>query len=392
MSILTRGVVDCIAKKELESWISEDKKLTVKFGIDPTGSDLHIGHMVPLRKLAEFQKKGHNVVLLIGTFTAKIGDPTGKDKARKELSDDTIKQNIEHYLIQASKVLDIDNAKIVYNGDWFSKMDFNDILKLSAQFTVQQMLERDMFQKRIADSKPISVHEFMYPLMQGYDSVELDSDVEIGGTDQLFNMLAGRTLQENAGQRKQAVITVPILEGTDGVEKMSKSLGNYIGVMDSPKDIFGKTMSITDALICKYFRLATDVSEEDIAQMQSEMDGGANPRDYKIRLAKELVTMYHDAASADKEEQEFISVFANKNKPTDIETTEFSENSMGLLSLIVHLGFAGSNGEARRLVQGGGVKLDDVKLSDPKIEITFTSDPQLLQVGKRKFMYVKIQN
>lgn len=387
-NLLNRGTVEVLVKTDLEKKLLSGKKLKIKFGIDPTGSDLHIGHMVVVRKLKEFQELGHEIQLLFGNFTGQIGDPTGKDQTRVIKTQDQLETNAKHYLAQVSKLLDIKKVKVVWNADWLRKLNFADIIQLASQFTVAQMMERDMFQRRLAANAPISVHEFMYPLMQGYDSVALKCDVELGGTDQTFNLLAGRTLQKAYGQPPQDIITVPILEGTDGKLKMGKTTQNYIGVNESPKEMYGKIMSIPDDVIMKYFELATDVPLEEVAKLDETMKKGENPRNLKMRLAREIIQIYHDQKSAQEAENEFIEIFANKGLPEDIEEKTVAQNSINIIELLTITGLTTSKGEARRLIQGGGVKIDGEKVADQNIVVDLTQE-KLLQVGKRKFLKVK---
>lgn len=382
--LLQRGVAEVHVEKELEKLLESGKKLRVKFGIDPTGSDLHLGHLVPLKKLAAFQKAGHEVILLFGTFTGKIGDPTGKDKLRKPLTDEDIAKNMETYLEQANKVLDTGNIEIVKNGDWLAPMSFADVLELAGTFTVQQMIQRDMFQKRIEEGKDINLVEFFYPLMQGYDSVPIRADVEIGGTDQLFNLMAGRKIQEKFGQKPQHVITVPILEGTDGKEKMSKSLGNYIAVFDSPTDVFGKTMSIPDDLMEKYFELVTNLSKEEYTEILA-----GHPRDAKLRLARELTILLHDEAAADAAKEEFLRMFQQGGRPDEIPEILLTAGDYSLLDLVIASHLCSSNGEARRMIQQGAVKVNDEKKDDMDEQIILSAE-LMLQVGRRKFCKIRI--
>ena len=386
-TLLDRGTVEVIVRKELEEKLKSGEKLRIYLGIDPTGSDLTIGHAVPLRKLKHFQDEGHQVVLLFGTFTAKIGDPTGKSETRRPLTDEEIAKNMETYLEQAAKVIDVDNIEIVKNGDWLGKMSFEDVLKLAGTYTVSQMLQRDMYQERIKANKEINLTEFMYPLMQGYDPIPIKADIQVGGTDQLFNMMAGRKIMEAYGSKAQAVITVPILEGLDGKEKMSKSLGNYIGILDSPKEMYGKTMSIPDKLILRYFELATEVDLETIKEFKKRLEGGENPMNLKKTLAKELVTLYHDEKAADKAAKEFTSVFSNKGLPDEIETQTLDKNQWNIVEILAKTGLASSKSEARRLVEGGGVKLDGEKIASIGEEIDISTE-KLIQAGKRKFLKV----
>ncbi len=379
--LLIRGVVEINIKADLEKKLRFGKKLRIKLGIDPTGSDLHLGHLVALRKLAEFQKLGHQVVLLFGTFTGKIGDPTGKDKMRQPLTDAEINKNMQSYLEQAGKVLDISKTEVVKNGDWLAKMNFEDILKLAGSFTVSQMIQRDMFQERLKNNRDINMVEFFYPLMQGYDSVAIKADVELGGTDQLFNLMAGRKIQEAYGMTPQNIMTMSILEGTSGVEKMSKSLDNYIGVMESSKQIFGKTMSIPDHLMSKYFELLTDLSRHDIDQLLA-----GHPRDAKLQLAEEITTMLHDEKAAHKAREEFLNVFAQGGLPSDIAEMKLAQGEYPLLDLVIKSELCVSNSEARRKIGEGAVKIDDIKYNQLDEPILINDDPKVLQVGKRKFV------
>ena len=386
-NILNRGTVEVLVKADLEKKLLSGKKLSVKFGIDPSGSDLHIGHMVPIRKLREFQELGHKILLLFGNFTGQIGDPTGKDQTRTAKNQKELEANAKHYLEQVKGTLDVKNIEVVWNADWLRKLNFADIIKLAGQFTVAQMMERDMFQERVKKDQPISVHEFLYPLMQGYDSVSLKADVEIGGTDQTFNLLAGRTLQKAYNQKPQDVITVPILEGTDGKIKMGKTTGNYIGVSEPANEMFGKVMSIPDDLIVRYFELATDVEAEEIKKAEKALKDGENPRDLKARLAKEIVTIYHSKEAASNAEEEFIKIFSQKQTPTDIETKKLAEESMNIVVLLTHTKLASSKSEARRLIAQGGVRVENEKVLDAELVLSLQK-PKLIQVGKRKFLKV----
>lgn len=386
-TLLERGVVEVIVKEDLEKKIESGKKLRVKLGIDPSGADLHLGHMVVVKKLKEFQQAGHHIMLLFGNFTGQIGDPTDKLSARQPKTQKELEDNASKYLKQVSKILDVNKVEIMWNADWLSKLSFGDVVKLAASFTVHQMLERDMYQERIKKNNPISLHEFMYPLMQGYDSVAMKADLELGGTDQTFNLLAGRTIQKDYGQEPQNILTVPLLIGTDGKNKMGKSLDNYIGVDETPKDMFGKTMSIPDDLILSYFELATDVSLEEIAKIKQELSHGENPRNLKIRLAKEIVTLYHDKSAADEAEQEFVNVFSKGQLPTDIATLKLPNASYNILDLVALTKLTISNGETRRLIQGGGIKVNEQKVDGIDQEIDISKEI-LLQVGKRKFIKI----
>lgn len=385
--LLNRGTVEVLVKADLEKKLLSGKKLNIKLGIDPSGSDLHIGHMVVIRKLQEFQALGHKILLLFGNFTGQIGDPTGKNETRTMKTQEELEANAKHYLDQVKKILDIKNIEVVWNADWLKKLNFADVTKLAAQFTVAQMMERDMFQERVKKDQPISVHEFMYPLMQGYDSVALKADVELGGTDQTFNLLAGRTLQKAYGQKPQDVVTVPILEGTDGKLKMGKTTGNYIGVNEPPNEMFGKVMSIPDDIILRYYELATNVPLEEIKKIEKALREGENPRNVKVNLAKEIVTIYHNKKAADEAEKEFIQIFSKKELPSEIETKELAEKTMNIVVLLTHTNLASSKSEARRLIEGGAVRVDNEKVTDDQLELSLQKE-KLLQVGKRKFLKV----
>ena len=389
-SLLNKGTVDVIVREDLEKKLKSGKKLRIKLGIDPSGADLHIGHMVVIRKLKEFQDLGHHILLLFGNFTGQIGDPTGKMEARKVKTQEELEKNAEHYIKQVSSVLDVDKVEVVWNADWLGALKFADIVQLASNFTVAQMMERDMFQDRVKNDQPISMHEFFYPLMQGYDSVALKADVELGGTDQTFNLLAGRTLQKAYDQEPQNILTVPILEGTDGKIKMGKSEDNYIGVTDAPKDMYGKTMSITDDLIVKYFELATDLNLDEIAEIKKELEGGANPRDLKMRLAREIVTIYHDVEAAKAAEAEFVNVFRKKELPDEIPEKVFKESKINIVDLISDAEMVASKSDGRRMVQQGAVKVDSEKIESHEDEIELDPEGKLVQVGKRKFLLAKL--
>ncbi|MFA6305264.1 MAG: tyrosine--tRNA ligase [Candidatus Gracilibacteria bacterium] len=386
--LLERGVVDVIVKEELEKKINSGKKLRVKFGIDPTGADLHIGHGVVLRKLKQFQDRGYTTILLIGDYTARIGDPTGKSETRKTLTEEQIKENMKHYIEQASKILDIKKLEIRYNSEWFEKMDMAKILELTAKKTVSQMLQREDFKNRLKNNQDISITELLYPLMQGYDSVMLESDIELGGTDQTFNMLVGRDLQKIYGCKTiQNVITVPILEGTDGIEKMSKTYNNYIGFSENPKEIYGKAMSIPDNMIIKYFELTTEIPLEELKDLEKSLKEGENPKNLKMRLARELVELYHDKRAAETAEKEFIEIFSNKGKPEDIEKITISGKKHKIVDLLVEIKLTTSKGEAKRLMEQGGLKIDDEKITALDAELDISKE-RLIQAGKRKFIKV----
>lgn len=387
--ILTRGVQEVIVKDELEKKLLSGKKIKLYFGIDPTGSLLHLGHAIALWKLKDFVDLGHEVILLIGDFTARIGDPSGKDATRKPLSEKEVKENFKNYKKQASKILDFGKVKIKYNSAWLSKLNFGDILKLSSQFTVQQMLVRDMFDRRLKNNLPISLQEFMYPLMQGYDSVAMDVDLEIAGNDQTFNALAGRTLQKIYKNKDKDVLTLKLLLGTDG-RKMSKSYGNYISITDEPNDMFGKLMSIKDELIGEYLELTTRLSAEEINAIKNTSN---NPRDVKALLAKEVVKLYYGANVASMAETEFNKIHRDKELPTEMEIFETDLKNWPIIDLLCDTKLAQSKNEAKRLVEGGGVTKrtnnNEAKITDWKQEIIL-EDGMVLQVGKRKFIKIKL--
>ena len=391
MDLILSGTEEIIPIEDLERKLEQsrkdDKPLQVKFGCDPSRPDLHIGHGVVLRKLRHFQELGHETVLLIGDFTAMIGDPTGRNKTRPQITLKETKRNATSYIEQASIILAEENLTIVYNSEWLGEMGFSDVIKLSSKYTVARMLERDDFTKRYKDGVPISVHEFLYPLAQGYDSVHLQSDVELGGTDQKFNLLVGRDLQKEAGQDPQVIITTPILEGTDGVEKMSKSYDNYIGLTDSPAEIYGRTLSIPDSLIGRYFEFATEIPNDKLTAIENDLENGiSNPRDLKRELARELVSLYHDNDAALTAEKEFDALFIQKDEPDDMPEYKLTESEK-LIGIMVKNGMVASNGEGKRMISQGGVRLDKEKVDD----IHSTIEPGknvVLKVGKRKFLRI----
>ena len=378
------GVQELAAK--LQHAADTNTPLRIKLGMDPTRPDLHLGHTVVMRKLKEFQKLGHKIVLLVGGATAMIGDPSGKSETRPALTKEQVEENAKTYFAQMGKVLDVSKAEVVNNADWLHKMTFTELLQLAGKVTVAQMMTRDDFAKRYAEGKPIAIHEFFYPLMQAYDSVAVDSDIELGGTDQRFNTLLGRDIQTAYGEKyPQLVMLLPLLEGTDGVVKMSKSYPEHcISLTDSAKDMFGKLMSIPDTLITRYYSLLTDVDQSELVKMDKEIESGSiNPRDIKMKLAHMITEEYHGKEAADKAQEEFINVVSNKGIPEDIESVKI-ESEINILDLLVKLSFVQSKGEAKRLIQGGGVKLDGEKLSD----MAYTIKPNMdvvLQAGKRKF-------
>ena len=364
--------------------------MKIKLGIDPTGSDLHIGHAVPLRKLKQFQDLGHTVQFLIGTFTARIGDPTGKSETRKMLSNDAVQENIKTYIDQLGIILDLEKTEIKYNGDWLEKLSLEEVLNLLSQFTVSQMVSREDFSKRLAENKPVSLIEFMYPIMQGYDSVALECDVELGATEQKFNILRGRDLQKAYGQEQQICLLMPILEGLDGVEKMSKSLNNYIGITEAPNDMFGKVMSISDELMFRYYEIITEIPLEEIEKMKMDITNGAlHPMEAKKNLGKELVTIYHGAEEGIKAKEWFENVFSKKNLDVDLPEVEIAGKEEGIIELLVNtLKFANTTSEARRLIEQGGFKINDEAIKDVKSSIKLESG-MIIRAGKKKIVKVK---
>ena len=392
MDILRRGVQEIIPEEELvkklEKAEEKSKPLNIKLGCDPSRPDLHIGHGVVLNKLKQFQDLGHAAILLIGDFTAMIGDPTGRNKTRPQLTIKETKENAQSYIDQASSILDSDKLNVVYNSDWLGKMNFNDVIKLTSHYTVAQILERDDFTKRYQSGKPISIHEFLYPLAQGYDSVVLNADVELGGTDQKFNLLVGRELQKVYKQTQQVIITTPLLEGTDGIEKMSKSYDNYIGITEPANDMYGKTLSIPDALISRYFEFATDISNDELDLIKNDLENNiSNPRDIKRRLARSIVELYYDNKAAIDAETNFDKLFIKKSVPDNIPEIKIDEQKK-LMMLMVENKMAASNGEAKRLIKQGGVKIDDIRVDDIHHQV----DPKecILKVGKRKFLKITV--
>lgn len=381
-------------KTKLEKSLATRKPLRVKLGLDPTAPDIHLGHTVVLHKLRQFQELGHTVVLIIGDYTGRVGDPSGKSETRKQLTEEEIMINATTYQEQVFKVLDPDKTELRYNGQWLSKLTFADVITLASKYTVARMLERDDFWNRFHNEEPISIHEFLYPLMQGFDSVSIEADVELGGTDQKFNLLMGRTLQKEYGQEQQIAMTMPILEGLDGKQKMSKSLGNYIGVTDTPQDMFGKTMSIPDELIVRYFRLLTRLSNADVDSIEKGLeDGSLHPRDIKVCLGKEIVSMYHSSEAADEAEAEFNRVFSQHQLPDSIAEfsvapEELEEGKIWVPKLLALSNMTASTSEARRMVKQGAVKIDDEKIDDPDAEVELV-DGMIIKVGKRKFIRIR---
>ena len=389
LEFLKKGAVEVIREEDLRKKLERSAKtgvpLRVKLGADPTAPDIHIGHTVVIRKLKAFQDLGHTAIFLIGDFTGMIGDPSGKNVTRPPLSKEEIAANAETYKAQIYKLLDPEKTEIRFNSEWFNQFGAADFIKLAAHTTVKQILERDDFTKRLNEEKPIALHELLYPLVQGYDSVALEADVELGGTDQKFNLLMGRNLQREYEQEPQVILTTPLLEGLDGVNKMSKSLNNYIGITDAPTEMFGKIMSVSDDLMWKYYELLTDSTPTEIEKMQTN---GGNPRDLKVNLAKKIIADFHSAQAANDAEADFIARFVNKEIPDEIEETTVNAGNYKLAELLVQTNLAASKGEAKRLIEQGGVKLNGEKISNANAEIELQAEI-LLQVGKRKFLKVK---
>ena len=390
--LISRGAEEIIPEKELkqklEESIEKEAPLRVKLGCDPSRPDLHLGHGVVLRKLRHFQDLGHQAILVIGDFTGMIGDPSQRNKTRPQLTMEETKANAKSYIEQASHVLNIDSLNIVYNSTWLDKMRFSDVIRLSSHYTVARMLERDDFTKRYKAEIPISIHEFMYPLAQAMDSVELKADVELGGTDQKFNLLVGRDLQREYKQAPQVIITLPLLEGTDGIEKMSKSYGNDIGLTDTPEDMYGKSMSISDEMIEKYFILAADANVETVSRVKKQLsDSSQNPRDIKRELARAIVELYHGGDAAKEAEQHFDRVIVNKDIPNEMDEVELSDDTQ-LIEVISNEGLTNSKGEARRLIKQGAIRIDDKKITDMNY-ILLKGKEVVIKVGKRRFIKVK---
>ncbi len=397
MKVIRSGAVDIIPEQELvdklENAVKTGKPLRVKLGCDPSKPDLHIGHAVVLKKLRQFQDLGHTAVLIIGDFTAMIGDPSGKNKTRPPLTKEETRINGKTYLEQATKILSKENLEIRYNSEWLGKMDFHDVIKLASKYTVAQLLERDDFKKRYTSGTPISVHELLYPLAQAIDSVFVEADVELGGTDQTFNLLVGREIQREYGQQPQCILTMPILEGTDGVEKMSKSLGNYIALTDTPQEIFGKVMSIPDELITRYYRYGAFATDEQVEDMERGLkDGTIHPRNAKVKTAMAIVELYHDKASAENALREFEKIFVKKDVPDEIEeiVLELGDSEQAVANVLVASKLAPSKKEARRMIDQGAVYIDKERVPDAFAKADF-SDKRLIKYGKRKFLYVTVK-
>ncbi len=400
LRIIKRGTEEIISEEELIKKIEKSRKekrpLRVKQGFDPNAPDIHLGHTVGLRKMRQFQDLGHDVYFLIGDFTGMIGDPSGKSITRKQLTEEEVKKNAETYKKQVFKILNPEKTKVVFNSHWLGKLSFSEVLKVCSKYTVARMLERDDFSTRYKEGKPIGIHEFMYPLMQGYDSVAIQADIELGGTDQKFNLLVGRDIQREFNQEPQIIITLPLLEGIDGVEKMSKSLNNYIGINESPQEMYGKAMSIPDKLMTRYFELVTDVSLDEINKIKMGLESNnLHPRDVKKRLARELVILYHGQSAAIMAEEEFEKVFKNKLYPEEIKKLEIKKDVLkdgkrGIVNLVKDSGILGSTGEAIRMVRQGGVRVNGEKISDPHIDLT-VKDGMIIKIGRLNFIKLVIK-
>lgn len=391
IKIIAKGADEIISVDDLREKLEKFEKmgipLIVKLGLDPSAPDIHLGHAVVLRKLKQIQDLGHKITIIIGDFTGMIGDPTGKSKTRKPLGRDEVLENAKTYERQIFKILDKEKTEVRFNSEWLGKLNFADVIGLASKYTVARMLEREDFKNRFEAHESIGIHEFFYPLMQGYDSVALNTDIELGGTDQRFNVLMGRTLQKDYGQERQIALFMPILEGIDGVEKMSKSLGNYIGINEEAEVMFQKVMSIPDSLIIKYFELTTDVHPDIIDEIKRQLnDGACNPRDVKMRLAMEITCLYHGEAAANEAQEHFVTVFQKREIPDEIPLLEV-EGDMDIIRVIAAAGFAASNSEARRLVHQGAVKLNGERIKDIK-DLDFKSD-DIIQVGKKNFVRIK---
>ena len=386
VALLARGTDEITKLKELEARLKKGRPLRVKVGFDPTAPDLHLGHTVIINKMRQFQDLGHEVIFLIGDFTGMIGDPTGKNVTRKPLTPEQVKQNAETYAKQVYKILDEDKTEVRFNSEWLSALGSEGMVRLAAKYTVARMLERDDFESRYRTNQPISIHEFLYPLAQGYDSVALKCDVEMGGSDQKFNLHVGRHLQQHYGQDPQVIITLPLLEGLDGVQKMSKSLDNYVGIIEPPGEMFGKLMSISDELMWRYFDLLSFRSNEDIAALRNDVEGGCNPRDVKFLLCEEIIERFHSREDAVAAREAFIARFQQGQMPDDIpeKTLDSAGEGIGIAAALSQCGLTSSNSEAFRMIQQGGVRIDGEKVSDRTLQLE-PGFKGILQVGKRKF-------
>ncbi|CAM2893398.1 tyrosine--tRNA ligase [Hathewaya histolytica] len=390
IKIIQKGADEIIGLEDLKEKLinaeKENRQLIVKLGLDPSAPDIHLGHTVVLRKIKQLQDLGHKAVIIIGDFTGMIGDPTGKSKARKPLTREQVIENAKTYETQIFKVLDRDKTEVKFNSQWLSALNLQNVISLASTMTVARMLEREDFKKRYENHQPIAIHEFFYPLMQGYDSIEIKADIELGGTDQRFNVLMGRMLQKEYGQDSQAIIFMPLLEGTDGVDKMSKSLGNYIGIDESPEVMYEKSMTIPDELIIKYYNLVTDVHPDEVKKINSELESGKNPRDIKMNLAREIVSLYHGIEQAKKAEERFIKVFSENQIPEDINTIEASKENFNLLDILVQNNIVKSKSEVRRLASQGGVKINDEKVTE-LTELT-PKEEMIIKIGKKTLVKI----
>ncbi len=393
IAVIKRGCVELLIQKELEDKLATGRPLIIKAGFDPTAPDLHLGHTVLIHKLRQFQQLGHDVHFLIGDFTGMIGDPTGKSETRRVLTREDVLQNAETYKEQVFKILDPAKTKVVFNSSWLNDLGCGGMIALASKYTVARMLERDDFHKRYTTQQPIAIHEFLYPLIQGYDSVALKADVELGGTDQKFNLLMGRELQREWGQSPQCVLTMPLLEGLDGVNKMSKSLGNYIGISESPDEIFGKVMSISDELMIRYYELLSDMTIADFEKLKRDLaDGSLHPMAAKKALGREIVTRFHGFGAGDIAEDNFVKRFKENEIPDEMPQVSYVEGDCPILLVkaLTEAGLTKSNGEARRSIDQGGVKLDGEKVSNTNLELTHTGE-YIVQIGKRRFVRIVIQ-
>ena len=400
VGIIKRGTEEIISEEELVKKIEKSRKekrpLRVKQGFDPNAPDIHLGHTVGLRKMRQFQDLGHDIYFLIGDFTGMIGDPSGKTVTRKQLTVEEVKKNAETYKKQVFKILNPEKTKVVFNSHWLGKLSFSEVLKVCSKYTVARMLERDDFSNRYKDGKPIGIHEFLYPLMQGYDSVAMKADIELGGTDQKFNLLVGRDIQREYNQEPQVIITLPLLEGIDGVEKMSKSLNNYIGINESPQEMYGKAMSIPDNLMIRYFELVTNISLDEINKVKIGLENDSiHPRDVKKRLARNIVTLYHSQGAAMMAEEEFENVFKNKLYPEEIKELilkkdDLKEGKIWLVKLIVLSGVVGNKSEARRIVEQGGVRINGEKVNEPNFDV-IVEEGMILKIGRLNFIKLVIK-
>lgn len=396
IKIISKGADDIIELEELKAKLEksqkEGKPLTIKLGLDPTAPDIHLGHAVVLRKIRQIQDLGHRAVIIIGDFTGRIGDPTGRSKTRPALTEEEVLENARTYEEQIFKIIDRDRTEVRFNSEWLGALNFSDVIGLASKYTVARMLERDDFKKRFEGHESIGIHEFFYPLMQGYDSVAIKADIELGGTDQRFNLLMGRTIQKDYGQESQVALMMPLLEGTDGVEKMSKSFGNYIGIYEEPDQMYGKVMSIPDELMMKYYELATDIHPDEIDRIKDSLeDGSYHPRDAKMRLAREITTLYHGQEAARNAEEQFKAVFQKRGLPDDIPSFSVPENiisaeGVDMTRLIAEAGLAPSTSQARRLINQGAVRINGEKIDG--LKSSTLRDGDIVQVGKRKFIKV----